>query len=81
MKTIGLLLDKEIVPRIQVFANKETLPEMPLVERMIEELDPVQMGAAPDRPPVADELEMGRLAVGEGGAQLPALFVIVVEVR
>ena len=38
VKTIGLLLDKEIVPRIQVFANKETLPEMPLVERMIEEL-------------------------------------------
>lgn len=38
VQTIGLLLDKEIAPRIQVFVNKETLPELPLVERMIEEL-------------------------------------------
>lgn len=38
VETIGLLLEKEIAPRIQVFVNKETLPELPLVERMIEDL-------------------------------------------
>lgn len=38
LKAIGLLLEKEIAPRIQVFVNKETLPELPLVEALIHEL-------------------------------------------
>lgn len=38
VETAGLLLEKEIAPRIQVFVNKETLPELPLVEKMIEDL-------------------------------------------
>lgn len=38
LKAIELLLEKEIAPRIQVFVNKETLPELPLVEALIHEL-------------------------------------------
>lgn len=39
VKTIEGLLAREIAPRIQVFANKETLPELPLVERLIRDMD------------------------------------------
>ncbi len=39
LKTIDGLLAREIVPRIQVFVNKETLPELPLVERLIQEME------------------------------------------
>lgn len=38
LKAVDILIAHHITPRIQVFVNKDTLPELPLVERLITDL-------------------------------------------